>query len=90
MASPDLIAVARSFGLTNATYPTPEAFAHWGVKHTLGWELIKKHDVRTIGLSDRKVVIPCTEVARVLYEREHSGEARRPRGKNRHVAASNE
>jgi len=88
MSSPDLLALARSFGLDRATYTVADAFAHWGVKHTLGWQLIKEHNVRTIGLSDRKVVIPATEVARLLYERERASTTRRPRGKNKAAATS--
>ena len=85
---PDFSALARAFGLVLATYPVREAFAHWGVKHTLGWELIKSHNIRTIGISDKKVVIPATEVARLLYERERASTTRRPRGKNKAAATS--
>ena len=86
MATPDYTALAHSFGLFNATYPVPQAFAHWGVKHTLGWELIKRHAVRAIALTSKKVVIPASEIARVLHEREHAV-TRRPRGKNARVAS---
>jgi hypothetical protein len=71
LSPPDYVEIARSFGLDKATYPVLEAFAHLGVGHTFGYELIKAGALRAIRLSEKKVVVPAVDIAQVLYERQH-------------------
>jgi len=54
---PDFVAIARSFGLDAATYPTAEAFRHLGIGESLGWDLINQGKLRAIRTTSKKTVV---------------------------------
>ena len=88
--TPDYVAVARSFGLTNATYPLQEAFAHLGVKRSSGYALVNSGQIRAIRISERRVVVPAVDIAKVLYERGHVRRQTSPRPSVPSVSGSEE
>jgi hypothetical protein len=85
--SPDFTALARELGLTYAVYPLNEAFKHLGIKRSYGFELIKRGDLPTVSIADKKVVVKGIDIARFIYEREHRDAPKRARGRPRTAVA---
>jgi hypothetical protein len=80
-SSPDFTALARELGLVYATYSLTEAFKHLGIKRSYGFELIKRGDLPTISIADKKVVVKGIEIARLIWQREHRDAPKRMRGR---------
>jgi hypothetical protein len=69
-ADPDYAAIARSYGLTAATYSIDKAFEHLGVKDWLGWKLVRQGALRAIRLTGKKTVVPAVDIAKLLHQRQ--------------------
>jgi hypothetical protein len=81
MSTPDFTAIARELGLVYAVYPLTEAFRHLGIRKSFGFELIKRGDLPTVTIADKKVVVKGVDIARLIWEREHRPAPKRSRGR---------
>jgi excisionase family DNA binding protein len=74
--SPDLVAVGREFGLTEACYSINEAARKLGISRAFLYELVAAGDLEIIHIG-KKPVVTAPSIARLIEHRRQAAQAKR-------------